>query len=135
MHRAIRLAIACVVTCAAACGVTNPSDLKTETHSGTVPRGGQSEQFPVSPGKTGEFIVKVTAIAPDTGAVLLWNYGTPGVDPNTGLAGCFVIGSFPAALNKTVLDTQLPKSTYCMFMSDPGNLPQAETFTFTVSHL
>jgi hypothetical protein len=129
-----RVLLAVVSACGlAACGVTNPSDLATVTFSGTVDPGSQSTQFSVRQAKTGEFVVKVTAVAPDSGATLLFEYG--GAATVGGVAGCSVSGGFPVQQNKST-NIQLPAGDYCVFMADPGSppLPKTESFTMVLSH-
>jgi hypothetical protein len=134
MPRAFRILLAAACACAlAACGVTSPSDLAMDTFSGSVAPGSQSAQFSFKQAKTGEFVVKVTSVTPDSAATLLFNYG--GAGSVNGVAGCGVTGSFPAQQGIST-DTQLPAGDYCAFMSDPGvpAIPRSENFTVTVSH-
>ena len=118
----------------AACGVTSPSDLKTDTWSDSVAPGSASGQFIFNNGKTGEVIVKITALSPDTGASLTFQYGAPATLNNQ--VGC-AFQPFPSilGLNRGTLDTQLPAGDYCVQMSDPaGALPRTQTFTATIQH-
>lgn len=119
---------------AAACGVTSPSDLKTETWNDAILPGSTSGQFAFTTSKTGEFIVKITALSPDSGVVMTLEYGTPAV--LSGVTGCAVISAASAGLNKTAFDIQLPKGTYCLEMVDVnGSLPRPQAFTASVQHL
>jgi hypothetical protein len=122
-----------LVASVAACGVTSPSDLTSQTWTGSVSPGGTSSQFNFSTSKTGEFIVKITAESPDSGAALLIEYGTP--QTASGIGGCGVISGVPGYQGTTPFDIQLPKGDFCMIATDAGSLTRTETFTATVSHL
>jgi hypothetical protein len=135
MQSISRLLVGGALACGlAACSVTSPSDLTSQTFSDSVAPGSQSSQFQFSTSKTGEFIVKIATITPDSGATLVVEYGTSSVV--AGVAGCSVISAVPAGQGKAALDIQLPKGDYCLFMADPNSsLPRTESFTATVSHL
>jgi hypothetical protein len=127
-------ALACGV---AACGVTTPSSLTLEpTFSGTVDRGATSSSHVAifTAQKTGEFILTITSLTPDTGATLTAEYGTPTTD-SSGNVFCVPITTAPAGLNRSAFDTTLPAGQYCVFFADPGiTLPQTETFQATIKH-
>jgi len=116
----------------AGCGVTNPSDLTSETFSGTVQPGvgaPANNQFLFSVGKTGEFIATITALSPDSGATVGGQYGTP--TPG----GCAIIGSNPlGGLNKQLFDITLPAGSYCFQVYDSLGIPRAQTFTLVLQH-
>jgi hypothetical protein len=119
-----------VASSVAACGVTQPSDLKNQVFVGSVAPGGVSNTAFFSTSKTGEFIVKVGIVSPDSGATFTAIYGQPAG------ASCGVLGSAPAGQGKTAFDQQLPKGDYCFQMIDPTfALPQTENFTVTISYL
>jgi len=113
---------------AAGCSVTSPSDLTQQTFTGTVSPGGNA-QFVFTQNKTGEFIAKLTAIAPDSGATLGGQYGSPVSN------GCAVIGNNPlGGVNTEFFDITLPAGSYCFQVYDSGTLPRAQTFTLLIEH-
>lgn len=128
--RTLRIAAGVLVAASlsAACSVTSPSDLTQQNFSGTVAPGGNA-QFLFTTSKTGEFIATLTAIAPDSGATLGGQYGTPVSN------GCAVIGNNPlGGLNKQLFDITLPAGSYCFQVYDSGTLPRAQTFTLLLQH-
>ena len=131
MRVLFHLAAACVLASSvAACGVTSPSDLKSQTFTGLVVPGGVSNTFLFSTSKTGEFIVKVGTVAPDSGASFTAIYG----QPSGGFCG--IIQAASAGQGSTAFDPQLPKGDYCLQMTDPNiALPHTESFTVTISYL
>jgi len=137
MRTLIHAAIAVLVACGlAACGITSPSDLKTEPpftstiHPGDIP--GTTTGLPTinfTASKTGEFIVKVISVTPDTGATIGVLYGAPA----NGVCGAE--GNAAAAQQgHTVFDQTLPEGDYCLQVYDSGLLNRAETFTLSVQH-
>jgi hypothetical protein len=89
-----------------------------------------SNTFSFSTSKTGEFIVKVGLVAPDSGASFTAVYG----QPSGGFCG--ILAAASAGQGSTAFDTQLPKGDYCFQMTDPTiALPQTESFTVTISYL
>jgi hypothetical protein len=118
----------------AGCGVTNPSDLRSETFSDSVATASISNTFFFSTSGTGEFTVKMTALTPDNGATLTAYVGIP--TTVGGVQSCNVQYSAGAGLNRTFFDQQLPKGDWCFQMVDPtGALPRTQTFTVVISHL
>jgi len=115
----------------AACGVTSPSDLFAEpAYTGTVVPGNTSASMLLfSTTKTGEFIVKVDSVSPDTGATIGILYG----QPSNGLCG--VIQQSPlSGQGRTAFDIQLQKGSYCLQAYDSGFLVRTESFSISVSH-
>jgi hypothetical protein len=138
MRTLIHAAVAVVVAVGlAACGITSPSDLKTEPpftgtiHPGdTIGSGNGLPTLPFTQSKTGEFIVKITAMAPDTGATIGVLYGAP----SAGLCGAENANS-ASQLGHTVFDQTLPGGDYCLQVFDSGGgLTRPETFTISVQH-
>ena len=133
----IALAVLAAGTLAAACGVTTPSDLKTEPlfigtiHPGdTVGSGAALPTMTFTSGSTGEFIVKVISVTPDSGATIGILYGAP----SAGLCG--LEGNVLAAQQgHTAFDQQLPQGDYCLQVYDSGlSFTVPETFTISVQH-
>jgi hypothetical protein len=115
----------------AACGITSPSDLIAEPpYTGTVLPGSVSVNTLIfSTTKTGEFIVKVDSVSPDTGATIGIQYG----QPSNGLCG--LISQNPiSGQGRTAFDLQLPKGAYCLQVYDSGFLVHTESFSISVSH-
>ena len=115
----------------AACGITSPSDLIVESaYTGTVVPGNLSASILLfSTTKTGEFIVKVDSVSPDTGATIGILYG----QPSNGLCG--VAQQSPlSGQGRTAFDIQLVKGSYCLQVYDSGFLVRTESFSISVSH-
>jgi hypothetical protein len=115
---------------AGACSVSNPSSNVTDTFSGTVTPGGTKDVYLFTVSKSGgEYSIKLTALAPDSGATLGVSYGS--------LSGsdCLTIQQTGlAALNKTALSGTINKGNYCLAVFDNGLNQRAESYTITVSH-
>jgi hypothetical protein len=109
-------------------GVSSPSQNRTETFSGTLALGGfNAHSFNVQ--NTGEFSVKITALAPTATAIVGTRWGQGG--------NC----EFPiqqsnfSVLNQTALvGAVFQKGTYCVAVFDSGGLSVAQNYTVTVSH-
>jgi hypothetical protein len=110
-----------------ACGVTNPSDLMTQTFQGTIAAGGAPVVFSFSTNKTGEFIATLTSLTPDSGAAVGVAYG----QPSSGV--CNLIQQMTAGPNGSpAFDFQLPEGAYCLEVLDIGFLPAGRTEAFTL---
>jgi len=120
----------------AGCGITNPSDLTMEPpFTGSISPGETSASglsLPTanfSTGKTGEFIVTVTSVSPDSGASIGVQYG----QESAGLCG--IDAQVTSGQGATAFDFQLPKGDdYCVQVYDAGFLPRTETFSIAISH-
>jgi hypothetical protein len=132
---ALALAVAGLLTMSCG-GIIDPSTNAVETFSGTVPKGGVSSPgFAFTVGKTGEFTVKLTALAPASSVIM-------GVLYNQTVSGGACSPTSPALqqnnfvlLNAPALTGQIFPGGYCVFVFDPSSsLTATETFTATVSH-
>ncbi len=130
----MRFPLAAAVLCAAvlatiSCGgVVDPSNNVTETFTGTLQPGGVAA-FPFSTSKSGEYAIKITALAPNTNIFLLTTYGVPQG------GGCAPVAQNQfSALNTTALAGAITPGTWCVALQDLGVLTVPETFTLTVAH-
>jgi hypothetical protein len=132
---ALALAVAGVL--AMSCGgFIDPSKNQVETFSGTVAKGSYSAGFAFTVARTGEFTVKITALAPNSSAVLGVLYaqalsdGSCSSSPQPyGYPNNFVL------LNAPALSGQIFSGRYCVYVYDPtAALTATATFTLTVSH-
>jgi len=132
---ALALAVAGVLTMSCG-GFIDPSTNKVDTFSGTVAQGSMSAGFAFTVSKTGEFTVKITALAPSSSAVMGVLYslaqgdGSCSSNPQPyGYPNNF------ALLNAPALSGQIFSGRYCVYVFDPtGALAATTTFTVTVSH-
>ena len=69
---ALALAGALTMSCG---GFIDPSTNQVETFTDTITKGGLSHGFPFTVSKTGEFTVKITALAPSSSVVMGALYG------------------------------------------------------------
>jgi hypothetical protein len=134
----MRFRLAAAVLCAAALatiscgGVVDPSKNVTETFSGTLepyPSANSIQVFTFSTSKSGEYSIKITALAPNTNVFLTMTYGLV----QSGSCGPIQQNPF-SALNTTSLSGAITPGTWCVAIQDPGVLTANETFTFTVAH-
>jgi hypothetical protein len=113
-------------------GVVDPSNNVTENFSGTLepaPSVNSVKVFPFSTSKSGEFSVKITALAPVPNVVLGVIYGQ-----NQGGA-CAPFQNNPAVLNQTAAAGAITPGDWCVAIYDPGGVLTAnETFTLSVAH-
>ena len=126
---------AALAVIAIACGgVVDPSKNVTDTFSGTIPVQGTALGHPFSTSKTGEYTVKVTALAPSSssffGAVLAQG---PSGGTCSGQLPILQQNSF-GTLNTPVLTGAIIPGNYCVFLFDIGAFTQPQTYTLTVSH-
>jgi hypothetical protein len=136
-----RLAVA---TCAAAVlsvltlacgGVVDPSKNVTDTFTGTIPvQGTTNPGHAFSTNKTGEYTVKVTALAPSSGSF----FGTV-LAQGTSDGNC--VGNLPilqqnsfSTVNTPVLGGAIIPGRYCLFLFDIGVFTSPQTYTVTISH-
>lgn len=130
---AIALAVAGVLTMSCG-GIIDPSTNQVETFSGTVTKGGISAGFAFTVSKTGEFTVKITALAPSSSVPMGVLYaqavgdGSCSSSPQPFQQNNFVLLNVPA------LSGQIFSGRYCVYVFDVGALTATETFTATVSH-
>ncbi|OLC50349.1 MAG: hypothetical protein AUH43_05275 [Acidobacteria bacterium 13_1_40CM_65_14] len=109
-------------------GVTSPSQNQQETFSGTLEIGG-ARAFPVTISNTGEFSVKITALAPTATAFVgtRWGQGS-----NCELA--LQQNNFSTLNSPALVGAVFQKGNYCVAIFDVGVLTVAQTFTLVVSH-
>jgi hypothetical protein len=134
----MRFRLAAAALCVAACatiscgGIVDPSKNRTETFTGTLepyPSANSVAVFPFSTSKSGEYSVKITALAPNTNVFLTTTYGVS----QSGACGPIQQNPF-SALNSTSLSGAITPGTWCVAIQDLGALTANETFTMTVSH-
>ena len=128
---AVALAVAGLVTISCG-GIIDPSQNIVEPFSGTVGVGGSFGPIKFSASKTGEFIIKLTALAPTTGIVLGMQMFQGNSDGSC--SNVLVQQSGFATLNVQALGGQIFSGRYCLTVFDVGALTAATTFTLTVSH-
>ena len=128
---ALVLAVAGVLTMS--CGIIDPSTNEVEAFSGTVEKGGISRGFAFTVSKTGEFSVKITALAPASSVAMGVAYAYALAD-NSCSASPQALQQTIARLNAPALTGQIFSGHYCVYVYDAGELTAAVTFTVTVSH-
>lgn len=130
---AIALAVAGVLTMSCG-GIIDPSTNQVETFSDTVAKGGISRGFAFTVAKTGEFTVKITALAPASSVTLFVAYSYALSDGSCS-AVPQPLQQSPAPLNAPALSGQIYSGRYCVYVYDyVGTLTAPATFTVTVSH-
>jgi hypothetical protein len=123
------LIVAALVT--VSCGsVVDPSQNVTQTFSGTLTFG-SSQVFEFSTSKSGEYSVKITALAPNANVFLLTLYGQ-----SLGPGNCSPLQeNQTSVLNQTSLGGAITPGTWCVGIQDSlGVLAVPETFTLSVAH-
>lgn len=131
---AFALAVAGVL--AMSCGgFIDPSKNQVDTFSGTVTRGGYSSGFAFTVSKTGEFTVKITALAPSSSIVLGILYSQALSDGSCSINSQPYQQNYFVTLNAPALSGQIFSGRYCVYVFDPGSaVTTTATFTITVSH-
>ena len=130
---AIALAVAGLLTVSCG-GIIDPSTNQVDTFSGVVAKGGiSSPGFVFTVGKTGEFTVKITALAPSSSIFVGVLYNQALSDGSCSAASQLQVNN-NVLLNAPALGGQIFGGRYCVFVFDPGTFTAAETFTATVSH-
>ncbi|HWF84010.1 MAG TPA: hypothetical protein VG222_04160, partial [Vicinamibacterales bacterium] len=85
--------------------------------------------FTFSTSNSGEYSIKITALAPNTNVFLTTTYG------QAQSGACAPIAQNPySALNTTSLSGAITPGSWCVAIQDAGVLTANETFTMTVSH-
>lgn len=111
-------------------GISTPSENLTDTFSGSLPvKDIRAHQFSVS--KTGEFTVKLTAWAPNSGIPTGLEL-TRG--ENDGSCTTILQQTLFATLNTQALGGAIVSGKYCVAIFDIGNMTAAQNYTITVSH-
>ena len=136
----IALAVAGLLTISCG-GIIDPSTNQVDTFSGAVARGGiSSPGFVFTVGKTGEFTVKITALAPSSSVVMGAMYNQAQSDGSCSANSQPLQQNPFVLLNAPALTGQIFSGRYCVFVLDPGLLTGTstftgtQTFTITVSH-
>ncbi len=112
-------------------GITSPSNNTVEPFSGTLqPQGGGAYAFTV--GRTGEFTIKLTALAPNPN-ILVGLALTLGNSDGSCSSSVLQQNSF-SSLNAQALGGQIFSGRYCVLIYDVGSVTVAQTYTITVSH-
>ena len=134
MHSRFAAALGIVALLTVSCGgVVSPSNNVSETFSGTLepfPSPNSIAAFSFSTSKSGEFNVKITALAPATNLFLQTFYGQLQAD---GSCGIIQANQF-STLNTTALAGPITPGRWCLGIRDVGTLSANETFTLTVAH-
>jgi hypothetical protein len=134
----MRFRLAAAVLCAAALatiscgGVVDPSKNVTEMFSGTLepyPSANSIQVFTFTTSNSGEYSIKITALAPNTNVFLTTTYGIV----QSGQCGPIQQNPF-SALNTTSLSGAITPGTWCVEIQDLGALTGNETFTLSVAH-
>ena len=127
---ALTLAVAGIITFGCK-GISSPSNNTVVPFSGTLsPQGVAGHFFNVS--KTGEYTVKITALAPTSNALV----GLALVAANSDQSctqSVFQQNNF-ASLNVQALGGQIISGRYCALIFDVGGISVPQTYTITVSH-
>jgi hypothetical protein len=114
-------------------GVVDPSQNRVETFSGMLepfPSANSSVLYTFTTSKSGEFSVKITALAPNTNVFLDTLYGQ-----SVAAGSCTPLQDNQfSVLNQTSLGGAITPGTWCVAIRDIGRLTANETFTLTVSH-
>jgi hypothetical protein len=112
-------------------GISSPSNNQVENFPGTLnPQGGGAHAFTAA--KTGEYTVKLTALAPTSNA-LVGLALTAGNNDGSCSTSVFQQNNF-SSLNAQALGGQILAGKYCILIYDVGTLTVAQTYTITVSH-
>ena len=126
------LIVAALVTVSCG-GVVDPSQNVTSTFSGTLepyPSANSSKLFTFTTSKSGEFSVKITALAPNTNVFLDTLYGQ---SVSADSCSPFQDNQF-SVLNTTSLSGAITPGTWCVVIRDIGRLTANEDFTLGVAH-
>lgn len=129
-HALAVVLVACPLLLAGCGGVTNPSQNRTQSFSGTVPVGGfgPSHEFRVD--RNGEMSVRMTAVAPTSVTIL----GTQVTQSLNGTCNSLIAREPFTGLNRDVLQMPANRGTYCVTMYDSSGLTQPQTYTIQVSY-
>jgi hypothetical protein len=114
-------------------GITDPSKNVTETFSGTIQPGGTGGYKPFNVSSTGEYTVKVTALGPNSSAIIGIDTYQDSSNGNCSGLQTYQRNTF-ATLNVQALSGQIFSGHYCVLAYDVGALSAAATYTLTVSH-
>ena len=109
---------------------TGPTSGTTETFSGTLAQRGSSF-YTFTVVQTGTVSVTLTSVGSSSTLVVGLGLGTP-----SGTNACTVTSSSPTASAGTTAQIAVTESpgTYCVQISDVGNLSATSTFSITIVH-
>jgi hypothetical protein len=114
---------------AAACGVTTPSDNRTETITAALTPG-TSHTHTYTFSKRGESMLTITSIVPTINGSI---YVSIGLVAN-GACSLFTTSVQPVVLNREIAFGTLDAGTYCLQFIDPGVLVTSTTYSGTFSY-
>ncbi len=109
-------------------GISGPSENTFDFFSGTIDVGG-TIAHPFSAGRTGEFEIRLTELAPAT-SLLGTAFGQVLNSNCTPLSG---YSNSVSELNRTSLGGPISKGTYCVVVYDSGLVTVPVTYTVRVS--
>jgi hypothetical protein len=115
-------------------GVVDPSQNTSQVFSGTIVPGGSIDAHPFTAANTGEFTVKITALAPNTSAFIGLAVAQSASDGSCGSLGGLIGQNNFAQLNVLAMSSSIIAGRYCVLAYDVGTLTAAETYSVTVSH-
>jgi hypothetical protein len=125
---ALALAGSLTIACG---GIQSPSNNVVDMANGTLtPQGGASHFFSVS--KTGEYTVKLTALAPTSNA-LVGLALVVGNNDGSCTTSIYQQNNF-SSLNVQALGGQILSGKYCVLIYDVGTITTPQTYTIAVSH-
>jgi hypothetical protein len=129
----VALAVAGLLTMSCG-GVVDPSQNTSQVFSGTIVPGGSPDIHPFTAANTGEFTVKITALAPNTSAFVGLQVAQDASNGScTSFGGLIGQNNF-AQLNVLAMSSSIISGRYCVLAFDIGSLTAAETYSVTVSH-
>jgi hypothetical protein len=135
MRSVFAATLAAAALLSVACGgFVDPSKNLTDTFNGVIPVQGTGPGHPFRSDKSGEYSIKITALAPTSGSF----FGTV-LAQGTSDGGCS--GNLPiiqqnsfGTVNVPVLSSAIYPGNYCVFLFDIGYFTTDQTYTVTVSH-
>ena len=126
-HIAAAIVLACALQ---ACGgITDPSKNQVVPFSGVFEVGGAGPVHDFSASKNGEFFVTLTALAPDTTAIVAITLG------QRLSGGCSLLSTQYANVGRQAFTGPLDKGNYCLQVADSGLavLSGPQTYNLRVS--
>jgi hypothetical protein len=127
--RGIAAAMMIAFTLSGCGGIVDPSKNTVTPFSGTFEVGGSDTPKTFSASKNGEFFITLTAVAPDTTAVLAMTFG------QQVSGGCAVVNTTLATVGRQAFGGRIDKGNYCVQVGDSGlaTLSGPQTYTIRVS--
>ena len=126
-HIAAAIVLAC--TLQACGGITDPSKNQVQPFSGVFDVGGAGPIHDFSASKNGEFFVTLTALTPDTTAIVAVTLG------QRLSGGCSLLATQYANVGRQAFTGPLDKGNYCLQVTDSGLavLSGPQSYTLRVS--